>query len=186
MAFNIDVFRSAFRYGGARSNLFQVKLTNPVNGQGDQNFTLMCRAASIPQKDTNAIPVSYFGRNIKVAGVTQNYADWDVTVYNDEDYSIRNALEEWVHAINSPIGNIRRLPTSEQTLYKSIADVTHYSQTGNVLREYKFNGIWPTAVSSMQLDWGQDDVTSFNVTFSVDYWTIGDSSTTGFAGGVDI
>jgi hypothetical protein len=186
MAFNINSFRSALRYGGARTNLFQVKITNPVNGQADSVLPFLCRATNVPQKDTNPISVSYFGRAIKVAGVTQNYSDWEVTIIGDEDHLIRNAMEEWVNSINSPIGNIRRLPTSEQSLYKSIADVTLYSQNGNVLREYKFNGIWPISVGSIGMDWGQDDVISYPVSFSVDYWTSGDQSTTGFAGGTDI
>lgn len=186
MAFNINEFRAALRYGGARSSLFQVKLTNPVNGAADQAFSFMCRAASVPERTLNQLPVPYFGRNIKVAGSTQNYADWNVSIINDEDYAIRNALEEWSHAINAPIGNVRMLPTSEQSLYKTIADVTHYSQTGQKLREYKFNGIWPMNIAAMNLDWGSEEVTSFDVTFSVDYWTIGEASTTGFAGGVAI
>lgn len=186
MAFNINEFRSALRYGGARSSLFQVKLTNPVNGTADGVFSFMCRAASVPNRDINPIAVPYFGRNIKVAGVNQNYADWNVTIINDEDYAIRNAFEEWSHAINSPIGNIRRLPTSEQSLYKTVADVTHYSQTGQKLREYKFHGVFPVSVGAMQLDWGQDDITSFDITLSVDYWVVGEASTTGFAGGVAI
>ena len=35
MAFNINEMRAALRYGGARQNLFQVRINNPANSVGD-------------------------------------------------------------------------------------------------------------------------------------------------------
>jgi len=180
---NINEFRSAMKFGGARADLFRVKLTNPVNGIADSTLPFMCRAATLPQRTINPISLSYFGRAIKVAGVTQNYEDWTVTIYSDEDFRIKNAMEEWHNAINSPEGNTRRLPSSEPSLYKSVAEVTAISQGNSDLRTYKMVGLWPTAIGETSLDWGTDEVQTFQVTFSVDYWITDDSSITGNAGG---
>jgi hypothetical protein len=185
MPFNINEFKSSLTNGGARTNLFEIIVTNPINGSGDQKLRMTAQATQVPQRDINQIQVAYFGRITKVAGVTQNYPDWNVTIINDEDWIVRNALEEWSHAINSPIGNIRQTSSSDQSLYKSTGDVIQYSQTGQVLRQYKFYGIWPVSVAAAGLDWGQDDIIRYDVTFSVDYWTVGDQSTTGFAGNLD-
>lgn len=186
MAFNITEFTSALKYGGARSGLFQVTMTNPIQPNADRAMQFLCRATSIPQREITAIPVPYFSRNIKVAGVNETYPDWEVTIINDEDWLIRNALEEWSHNINSPVGNIRLTGSSSPADYKSTADVIHFSQTGEVLRHYKMVGVWPSNIANITLDWGTDEVMSFACTFAMDYWTIGDQSQTGFAGGVSI
>ena len=40
-----------------------------------------------------------------------------------------------------------------------------------VLRQYKFYGIWPTAIDSIALDYGADNqIQEFNVTFKVHWW----------------
>lgn len=180
---NINEFRSALKFGGARSNLFKVKVSNPVNGAADSTLPFLCRATTLPQRTVNPINLSYYGRQIKVAGVAQNYEDWNVTVYSDEDYKIKNALEEWQNAINSPEGNTRRLPSSEPSLYKSIAEVVALSQTNQPLRTYRMIGLWPTNIGETSLDWGQEEVQTFSVTFAVDYWYVDEASLTGNAGG---
>jgi hypothetical protein len=186
MSFNINEFRSALKFGGARTNLFKVKLTNPIDGSSDSILPFLCNAANLPQRTTNPIDVSYFGRKIKVAGVVQNYENWQVKIINDEDFKIRNALETWQTAINSPEGNRRMLGTSEPSLYKSVAEVTALSQAGPELRTYKMIGIWPTEVGEIAMDWGQENVSTFQVTFAVDYWIVADTSPTGLAGGPGI
>lgn len=186
MPFNINEFKSGLRYGGARNSLFQVFITNPVNPTADIKVPIQCRAATLPQRVITKTPIAYFGRAIHEPGVVAAYEDWAVTIYNDEDYLIKNALEEWSHTINSPIGNIRRTPTSESTLIKSTADVYHYSKTGQILRHYKFNGIWPISVGQIDLNWQSEDIMEYQVVFAVDEWVPGEKSTTGFAGGLNI
>ena len=47
----------------------------------------------------------------------------------------------------------------------------------------KFDGIFPQVVSPIELDWATvDQIESFQVTFSYDYWTVSGGST-GNAGG---
>lgn len=183
MPFDINAFKSSLRFGGAHTNLFDVRLTNPVDSSADNVIEMMVKAASLPPRTITSTPVSYFGRDIKVAGGVKNYEDWVTTIIGDEDWKIRNAIEAWSHAINSPVGNVRRLASSESSLYKSTADVIHYSKTGEVLRQYKFIGIWPVTISEVALDWSNEAIAEFQVTWSVDLWTIGDQSNTGFAGG---
>ncbi len=180
---NIAEFRSALKYGGARPSLFTVTVTNPAVGGIDTDLTFKCHTASLPAWTVNPIPVSYQGRVIKVAG-SRTFADWTVSIYADEDFGTRDKLETWSNAINSLEGNVRTFATSEQALYKSVADVVQLSQTGQPLRAYKMNGIWPTQVSELQLDWSQGEaIHTFQVTFSLDYFYVG-TSITGNGGGL--
>ena len=181
MALNINEIRSQLVLGGARPALFQVIFNNPVNAAGDVKVPFMCKAAQIPASTVGTIEVPYFGRKIKIAG-DRTFAEWTVTIVNDEDFLIRNSMEEWMQSINSHLGNIRKFGAASPSLCKESADVTQFSKTGVPIREYKFNGIFPTEVSTIDLDWNSTDaIEEFTVTFQYDYWEV--SGATGNAGG---
>jgi hypothetical protein len=156
MAFNINEIRSQLALGGARPALFQVIMNNPVNSGGDAKLPFMARAAQIPASTLGTIEVGYFGRKIKIAG-DRTFAEWTVTCINDEDMIIRNAMEEWSNNINSLQGNLRSFGTASPTLYKANASVTHFGKTGIPLRTYTFNGLFPTEISPVDLDWNTTD-----------------------------
>jgi len=182
MAFNVNEFAGALKFGGARSSLFEVQITNPINGVGDAQTPFMARAAQIPASTLGIVPVPYFGRQIKVAG-NRTYPEWTVTIMNDEDFLIRNAMEQWSHAINSAQGNLRTAGGSAPQLYKSNAQVTQFGKTGDVLRVYNFVGIFPSEVSQIDVGWENEGIQEFTVTFSFDYWEVNGGST-GDAGGI--
>ena len=183
MAFNIEEIRSQLTLGGARPSLFQVTITNPVNSAADIKVPFLVRASSVPASNLGTVQVPYFGRTIKLAG-TRTYSAWGVTVINDEDFLIRNAMEQWSHAINSARGNLRALGSASPLLYKATAEVTQFSKTGIPVRTYRLNGIFPTAVEGMALDWSQgDQIQEFNVSFEYDYWEVS-GGVTGNAGGI--
>jgi hypothetical protein len=177
MAFNINEMRSQLVYGGARQNLFQVRINNPANASGDLKTPFMVQAAQIPESQLGVIPVFYFGRQMKLAG-DRTFGDWTVTIINDEDFLIRNAMEEWSNRINRLERNVREI-----NRYKSNATVIQYSKDGSPIREYKFDGIFPSVISPIEMDWANtDQIESFQVTFSYDYWTVR-GGTTDRAGG---
>lgn len=177
MAFNINEMRAALRYGGARQNLFQVRINNPANSVGDAITPFMVQGAQIPESQLGVIPVFYFGRQMKLAG-DRTFGDWTVTVINDEDFLIRNAMEEWSNRINRLERNVRDI-----NRYKTNATVIQYAKDGTAIREYKFDGIFPSLISPIELDWGTvDQIESFQVTFTYDYWTVS-GGTTSDAGG---
>lgn len=182
MAFNVNEFSGALKAGGARNALFQVQITNPINGVGDAITPFMVKAAEIPAASIAELTVPYFGRQIKLAG-NRTFGTWAPTIINDEDFIIRNAMEQWSNAINSFQGNLNTAGGTAPTLYKANALVTQYSKTGEVLRVYDFIGIFPTEVSTISLGWDQDSIEEFTVTFSYDYWRISGGST-GDAGGI--
>lgn len=184
MAFNVNTFRSELTQGGARPALFEVRLSPPLGGLGGPGSDLiakspfMVRAAQIPSQTLGTILVPYFGRQIKLAG-NRTFEDWTVTIINDEDFKIRNAVEAWQESINSHVGNLREFPTSSPSLYKSQATVTQFSKTGEALRTYKFEGFYPVAVSAIELAWDTDDIENFTVTWAYDYWTVSGSTVSG-------
>ena len=182
MALNINEIRSQLVLGGARPSLFQVVFNNPANAAGDAKVPCMARAAQLPASTLGTIEVPYFGRKIRLAG-DRTFAEWTVTVMTDEDFLVRNSMEEWMQNINSHLGNVRGFGAASPGLYKERADVVQFSKTGVPIRQYSFDGIFPVEVSTIDLDWNATDtIQEFTVTFQYDYWEVS-GGITGNAGG---
>ena len=174
MAFNINQFKAnGLVWGGARPSLFQIEVAPPVgiplNPEAFRKFVFTCRAAELPESTISNIEIPYFGRRIKVAG-ERSYADWSVTIMNDEDFSVRSMFEAWLNGINTAISNIR-LPTASNEQYKTLIDITQFGKDGDILRVYQLWGAFPTQLSSIGLGWDtQNAIEEFTVNFSYDYW----------------
>lgn len=182
MAFNINLFQGAMKLGGARNSLFQVNITNPVNSIADIEVPFMAKATNIPASTLTSVPIKYFGRDVKFAG-SRTFEPWNTTIINDEDFAIRNALEEWHNAINSREGNLRSLGSASPVLYKSTAQVTQFSKTGVPVRVYNFIGLWPSTIAAIELAWDTSEaIEEYQVTWEYDYWEVS-GGVTGRAGG---
>lgn len=180
MAFNVNEIRSQLALGGARNSLFQVRFNNPANGAGDIKVPFLVKATQIPMSQVGVIEVPYFGRKLRIAG-DRVFNPWVVTVINDEDFLIRNALEEWSNEINGHASNLRGFGSASPSAYKADATVTQYSKTGVPVREYKFVGVFPLEIAEIDLNWeATDQIQEFTCTFQYDYWTVGGA--TGNAG----
>jgi len=176
MAFNIDNFvNRGLILGGARPSLFDVELNLPqgltgISGRVRDKFRFTCRATSIPASTIASIDVPYFGRQVKLAG-DRTFADWNVTVMNDEDYIVRDAFEAWHNAINTIVDN-KKIPEFTGNSYRSSATVRHYPKTGDgTIKLYSFVNMFPVNISEMGLDWETtNQIQTFDVTFAYDYW----------------
>ncbi len=175
MSFNVDQFRTNLTGDGARANLFDIQLPFPfytaLGGAASQLTTFQAKAAQLPGTTIGMAPLYYFGREVKLAGNRQ-YQDWTIQVINDENFFIRSAMEQWVNGINDPVNNVRN-PAAEviDGGYGVDATVTQYGKDGSQINQYQFIGIWPTDISPIELDWGQDNaIEEFTVTLAVQYF----------------
>jgi hypothetical protein len=185
MAFNIDNFKSlGLALGGARPSLFRVRLSfptvviNKVAAEAESVFHV--RAAQLPAATLGTVEVPYFGRKIKLAG-DRTFTDWTVTIMNDEDFTIKNALEEWSNAINTLVSN-RLNPAAAGNIggtvgtYKTDIFVDQYAKDGpsdeqGIIRSYRFVGAFPTSIGAINLDWDTtNQIETFDATFAYDYW----------------
>tara|TARA_B100000676_G_C17716205_1_gene648897 strand:- start:59 stop:649 length:591 start_codon:yes stop_codon:yes gene_type:complete len=182
---NITEFRSRLTGGGARSNLFEVSIDFPDLAIDQRLVTdkvpFLVKAAEIPASNLGNIPVPYRGRVLPIAG-DRTFDPWTVTIINDNDFIIRDAMEKWSNSIND-------LQTAQGTInpevYQRSALVKQLSRQGTgpgddekILRQYKFEGIYPNTVSSIPLDFGAtDQIEEFQVTFNYLFYEV--------AGGAD-
>lgn len=175
MPFNINSFKqNGLIWGGARPSLFEVIVSAPPNigietTTSTARMAFLCRAAELPEMTLSNIEVPYFGRKIKVAG-DRSFADWTVTVMNDEDFIVRSMFEAWSNAINRIIANVRDINLNAEQ-YKTDVSVIQYGKDGTLLRGYTLVGAFPTTIGAIALDWDtQNSIETFTVNFSYDYW----------------
>ena len=175
-------FRGKMTGGGARSNLFEVNIKYPDNisgliGDATGEGEFLIKAAEIPASNIGNIPVPFRGRVLPVAG-DRTFDPWTVTVINDTDFTIRDAMEKWSNFINN-LQTARGEVNPE--VYQTSANVKQLGRSDQnpgggkipVLREYDFIGIYPNVVSSIPLDYGAtDQIEEFQVTFNYLYYEI--------------
>jgi hypothetical protein len=167
---SLVAFKSALLGGGARANQFRVSLTFPSvanNQAAGLAAPFLVKAASLPAIDIGVAPVYYHGRLVPLAG-ERTFNPWTVTVYNDNNFLLRNAMEDWSNAMNNFINNTG---VTSPFAYKADAEVHQLDRNGAVLKTYKFVGMFPQAISEIGLDFGlNDQVEEFSVTFAYEHY----------------
>lgn len=170
---SIEEFKAELAGGGVRPTMFQVEMRFPAGSTAlsqddvDKLGTYMIKAAQLPSSVVGNIDVPFRGRKLKVSG-DRTFEDWNITVTNDVDFSLRKGFEKWseiIQNMNYALG------ANQLENYFCDAIVRQLDRKGNQLRAYIFQGIWPTNVAAMQLDMDTTDtVQDFEVTFAVQYW----------------
>ena len=185
MAYTIESFKTAMKGGGARPNLFEVELTSFPGSDAESfsasNFQMLCKAAQLPASNIASIDVPFRGRTFKVAG-DRTFDPWTVTIINDEDFTIRNSMERWMQIIGQYGDGSGKVNPAEYQVNAVVRQLSRNASkegkgvsTGQGLKgvaQYKFYGIFPTAISSIELSYDSSDtIEEFTVDFAVQYWT---------------
>ena len=170
---SIEEFKAVLQGGGVRPTMFQVEMAFPDAvvvdpTQADNEGTYLIKAAQLPASTVGFVEVPFRGRKLKVSG-DRTFEDWSVTVTNDVSFGLRKGFEKWSEVIQNM--NFA-LGSNELNDYFASAVVRQLDRDGNQLRAYRFEGIWPTEVAAIDLDFDtQDTVEEFGVTFKVQYWS---------------
>ena len=177
--FSVTNFKAGLKHGGARPSLFSVEFQYPLplRTPSPPLAKFLVKATTIPASTIGSYDVFYHGKTIKVAG-DRSFDTWDTTIINDEDFCIRNTLEKWMAAISDHSLNTRdkdKFPPNDKVeggnaSYKSTLKVTQFSKGGEELRTYKFIGAWPSVLSTINLDWGTQEIEEFTCTWLYDSW----------------
>jgi hypothetical protein len=186
MAHTLTDFKKALIGGGARPNLFEVTIPSlpfgiSFGGAGDvDNFSMLCKAAALPASNVAPIDVPFRGRIFKVAG-DRTFDTWTVTVINDENFSVRRAMELWMQNIaqyQDGSGATNPNDYMRNAIVKQLGRVASTSGTGvnagaglTPIAQYKFYDIFPTNISQIDLSYDTSDtIEEFTVEFQVQWW----------------
>ena len=204
----LSEFKNKLKGGAARPNLFEVHIpkfpgavkNQPGRGGGGagkkiwdkderEDFNFLCKAAQIPASTVAAVEIPFRGRILKVAG-DRTFADWTITVINDENFKLRSRFEAWSNAINrlnNGMGPTRPSSYMCKGIVKQLGRGNEQNDRDGVgprenakqevLRTYEFFDIWPNNISEIDLNYDSTNAyEEFQVTFSVQYVQIGRSA----------
>ena len=179
----INSFKDRLQFGGARPNLFEVKMVFPnvdIFDGREEEYRMMVKGAQLPASNIAEVVVPFRGRQLKVAG-DRRFDPWTLTVLNDADFKLREAFERWANYIIKVSDGSGTINPSdyfaEWEVYQLGRANTDLNVTGDknpalpILRGYKMWGCWPSVVSGMELSYDtQDTIEEFQVTMQVQYW----------------
>jgi len=183
----LEQFKGRMLGGGARPNLFECELNFPADAipNGSTADTLsdstrfLIKAAALPASNLGIIDVPFRGRNLKIAG-DRTFDPWTITVINDIDFNIRTSFERWMNIINKHEDNaglINPFDYQQDALVKQLGraglngNVPTSDKQLPVLKQYKFYGVFPTAISDIALSYDSSDtIEEFTVDLQVQWW----------------
>lgn len=167
----INQFKNKMSGGGARPNLFEVKLNFPstgVNAGTTEDSSFLVKGAALPASNIGPIEVPFRGRILKLAG-DRTFDTWTVTVINDTNFTLRGNFESWMNLINKHEDSSGTTSPSD---YMKDAEVIQLDRSGTSLRTYKFYDIFPTNISPIDLSYDTtDSIEEFTVEFQVQWWS---------------
>ena len=188
----LSAFKSRLSGGGARPNLFEVSIASfpssiqdAWNADENESFKFLCKSATLPASNVANVDVPFRGRILKVAG-DRTFDPWTVTVINDEDFKVRTAFERWANVmsklddatgVSNPGSYMTDAEVSQLGRGAALNSTVNDGGESVILRTYKFYDIFPTAITEIALSYDTGDtVETFDVTFQIQYFTIGASS----------
>lgn len=167
----ISEFKAMMTGGGARANQFRVELGFPsfvsTGAVVGLKAMFLCKAAQLPASTVEDIAIQYRGRPIHFAG-ERTFQPWTITVYNDTDFAIRNALEVWSNGIQNLSATTGITNPRD---YQSDLNVNQLDRSGAVIKSYKFIDAYPVEIGPIALDYESGNaIETFDVTFQYNYW----------------
>ena len=158
----INQFKANLIGAGPRANRFKVFIPRMPGGQ-----EFLVATSTLPGQTITPTPITYQGMTVNLAG-DRTFETWVTGVYNDNDFSIRGAVEKWMEEIvplNASNGTVG---------YEYMADratVSQLDRADNIIATYEFFNMWPSVLAAIALDSaGADAVEAFDVTWSFSHF----------------
>ena len=162
----IDDFKANLIGGGARANQFRITVTPPPGiaiGLDVRRTSFLVKAAAIPSIEMNFIAVPFRGRNVFYPGDRPDPGDWATTFYNDTDFMIRNAMENWSNGINDFANNTGLTNPAD---FQTDLQVEQLDRDDTILKTYILRNCFPTSIAEITLDMTSNDaIEEFAVTW---------------------
>ena len=188
MPFDLNEFRNNLQLGGARPSQFEMNINWPsgislpadVAGATSQ-VPFLCQISEIPGSTIGNFTIPYFGRKLHYAG-DRIFDSLTITVINDEDFKIRQALEAWMAAVQHHGSALSDYDGGQSAIsggtYVADSIVIQYSRNqaatgsgGAAIAKYRFVGMWPSILSPIALNWdSSDQIETYTCQFYYQWW----------------
>jgi hypothetical protein len=178
--FDLESFRTNFQTG-AKAYLFYIKLDFPSRVPrwvSTDKAVYLVRSSTTPDFNIEEIPVNWQGYDYKIGGKL-TFSEWVVTFNVDIDAALHKQFFEWMKLIHDPQTNVHTNPDQ----YFQTQRVQLLGPTGLPVLTYKLVGAWPRTVGQITLDYAQNEIATFDITFVYQYHVIEETQTGTFLGG---
>jgi hypothetical protein len=153
---NIETFKGKFN-GGARSNIFRVNI--PKLG----DFSLLCKAAPLPEANMGTLEAHFRGRILKTPG-DREFSEWGVSFYGDDKMEGHKKLTDWSKELNDFINNTGEWKPED-------IEVAMLDRQGKEIAEYKLYWAWPSSVGQIALSSeNRNTLAEFECTFQYTHY----------------
>ena len=130
----------------------------------------MCKGAGLPASVIAPITIPFRGRQLQIAG-DRIFEPWTITVINDTNFAVRNAMERWMNGINEHTANTGLVNPVD---YQADMIVEQLNKAGESVKRYDLRGLFPTNISQIELSFdAENQIEEFQVEFQVQYWESG-------------
>ena len=180
MAFSPASFKTklAAAGGGARPSLYKVAINESLGANSlSETEVLLVKAANMPASNIAPLTVNYAGRALKWQGF-RTYDIWTVTVINDENFSIRNKMMDWMRWLGGKFDGSRSSAYGHGVkatggYFDGNAVVTQLGTDGLDRAFYNIKNMWPTELGEIAVDWSNDAMEEYTIGFAYDHWATG-------------
>ena len=173
MPFSVSTFKTnVLKTDLQRPSLFKININSTVTTQAFTNDeALLVKAAAVPAATIAPLPINYAGRAYKLTGF-RTYDTWTTTIINDEGFSAREKIMNWMYRISGGADGTRSVTTGGPG---GLGDgiITLIGTDGADKQSWKMHFMWPTELGEIALDWSSDAVEEYTCTWAYDYWTHG-------------
>ena len=126
----IDTFKSKLLGGGVRSNFLRLRLISQIIGIDSNDVSdkirFLVKGVIYQHLSLLQSAVPFRGRELKI--VEKSFDTWTVTIINDNNFTIRDAMEKWMNLINKTSDNVegRSYSVSTRSIRLSVKQVLNY------------------------------------------------------------
>ena len=173
MAINLKRFLSTMnQQPPARTSNFDVQIFSPLGSVND--LTFRAESVALPGRTIATSDYMDVGPVTKV-GYSAIYLETSINFILSERYNEKEYFDQWIDTIVGPHrvqknagGN--KFNAGYYDSYAGSIVIQNYGVTGQPTYKTKLIEAFPLTISPIQLDWGSDDMSKLNVTFTYRYY----------------
>jgi hypothetical protein len=165
MGFNLDSMVGTYK-DFARGYLFYAKVTGK-GGSFDKDHPYLVNSTTLPAQSIEPITTNWQGNEYKIGGVN-SFSDFPITFKSDVKQDLRAQFLKWAQLIHDPVTNVHGNPND----YFGQVDLTQIDVNGEGVMSYSLINAWPSGIGEITLDYGNKEISTFDVTFTYQYHVV--------------
>ncbi len=125
--------------------------------------SFLIKGFPLPSSENEVLEVKYGNSKIKLPGPI-SFSEGELTILDSIDLDTEKTISDWRAQVHNPQTDAIGL----QINFKKDAVVTQFTPDGSIARQWKLEGVWPSAFKPGDLSNDSSDIKSMSVTLQWD------------------